>query len=543
MSRVPLHIRILAMLLTAIAVLQIAWNQPSEPFFNGDETRHVATSVFVHDALRDGGYWHPKQYAERYYAQYPSLGLFVWPPGFYAVCGSVMLVCGATFETARGVNLAYCLLAVSYAFYLIRRTHGLATATIACVLLAVSRDVFAHTRAVMLEVPTLACFLGVAFHLERYLASRKRIDLIWLGIWTVAMGYHRYDAVMLISYFGIRLLFRGELRLMFRREVLVTGAIAALALAPYYYLAMTIVGATQAQAASTGTNPSTVHSDWGQFVFYLSQVWFQIGTTAFLFACVGLVASYKRSSWDAAKPYWAMLAAVYITFTPMAEQETRHAIYWIPAWCAFAAEASLFPARYGYRRALAMLSVFVLITASACWTLRQPVPWVRGYAKAVQFVLNDSQGTKVCLFDGLMDGTFICEMRRADASRRIWVLRGDKLLYAVRSDPNAEYVEWAEGEAGVLKLLREADPDTIVIEDPPIKYSLPMARLLRETLAKHPELYEVVATFPIDANNLEWLQNKSLIVYRPLQRTPMAERKLKMRMLWQGTTLEAEIPK
>ena len=53
-----------------------------EPVFGGDSNRHVVTSIFFRDLLTDtittGHLSNPKDYAERYYEQYPALGLLVW---------------------------------------------------------------------------------------------------------------------------------------------------------------------------------------------------------------------------------------------------------------------------------------------------------------------------------------------------------------------------------------------------------------------------------------------------------------------------------
>ena len=75
-----------------------------EPWKNNDETRHVMTGVFFRDALFD---WResaadPRGYAARYYAQYPALGVLVWPPFFYAVEGGAMATFGTDYGVAHG---------------------------------------------------------------------------------------------------------------------------------------------------------------------------------------------------------------------------------------------------------------------------------------------------------------------------------------------------------------------------------------------------------------------------------------------------------
>lgn len=508
----------------------------TEPFFHGDETRHVMTGVFVRDALRDGGYRHPRAYAERYYAQYPALGLVIWPPGFYAVEGAAMSLFGPTFETARWVERGYLVLAMAYLFALARRTHGLLVAAVAVLLYGLSRDVFCHTRAVMLETPLTACALGALFHLERYLSDGRRRDLVLVGLWTVAAGLHRYDAVFLAPVFGLRLLFAGRLRLLRRWDVLATGAATVLLLAPVYGMVFMHVGSTAVKA------PEDERPWWLAAAYYPSEVWYQLGHLAAVAAGVGLVRTYRRDRWAAAAPYWALAAGVYLTLTPMGEQTSaRHVLPWVPALCVFAAEAVTAPARAG-RPWLAGLLTAVVLGQSVYWTLATAPPYVRGYRPAAAYVLDHTEGPCVVLFDGLLDGTFVYEVMSADPARRAWVVRGDKLLYAVRSAPDAEYVEWAKGEGDVLRLVGDVDPDFIVVEDPPAKYEVPGAKLLRAVLAKHPDRFARVAEFPIESCNLEWLEGRRLVVYRNTHRDPSRPRELRMRMLWQGGELRADVP-
>lgn len=519
--------------LVAILATYVATAARGEPFFHGDETRHVVTGVFVRDAIREGGYLHPRAFAERYYAQYPALGLIIYPPGFHAVEGAAMTVFGPTFETARGVELGYLALAASYLFALARRTHGLPVAAVATLLFGLSRDVFCHTRAVMLETPLTACSLGALFHLERYLAAGRRRDLFLVGVWTVAAGLHRYDAVFLAVTYGLRLAFAGRFGLLLRRDVIATGSGVVLCLAPVYWLAASQIGSTAQRT------PEDEWPVWLKLAYYPGMLWYQLGHWSAVAAGVGLVRTYRRDRWAASAPYWALAAGVYLTFTPLGEQtSSRHVIPWVPAFCVFAAEALTAPAQAG-RPGLAVLLTVTALGHSIYWTLSTAPPYVRGYRSAAEYVLANSAGTCVVLFDGLLDGTFVYEILSADPDRRAWVVRGDKLLYAVRSDPGAGYVEWAEGEADVMGLVNEVDPDFVVVEDPPAKYELPMERAFRSVLEKYPDRFAPAAKIPIEHCNVVWLEGRRLVVYRCLRRDPTRPREVRLRMLWQGNELRA----
>src|SRR5262249_16291084 len=155
-----------------------------EPFYNGDETRHVMTGVFFRDLYVDRPVTHPRDYAVRYYAQYPALALLVWPPFFYAVEGGFMLAFGTSFLAAKALVGLFAALACVYLFRLVLRTHDAPTAALAALLLGLAPLVFDFSRQVMLEVPTLACALVALYHFLSYLNRPRRRDLALCAVAT-----------------------------------------------------------------------------------------------------------------------------------------------------------------------------------------------------------------------------------------------------------------------------------------------------------------------------------------------------------------------
>ena len=81
-----------AAIFAVLGVAHVFCSPVGEPYKNNDETRQVMTGVFVRDAIRDlpASAADPRGYAVRYYAQYPALGLLVWPPFFHLVEGLAM---------------------------------------------------------------------------------------------------------------------------------------------------------------------------------------------------------------------------------------------------------------------------------------------------------------------------------------------------------------------------------------------------------------------------------------------------------------------
>src|SRR5262249_20985145 len=149
----------------------------------------------------------------------------------------------------------------------------------------------------------------------------------------------------------------------------------------------------------------------------------QVGWLALVPALVGLAAGLAASRRAASWPYLAMLLATYVTFVPMAEPESRHAIYWVPALCLFAADGALSLARVGGRRSVAPQSlVATILVIGTVWAASpRPTEYVRRYEDAARYVVEHNTETPVCLFDEFLGGNFIYQVRRHDPGRRLSV--------------------------------------------------------------------------------------------------------------------------
>ena len=103
------------------------------------------------------------------------------------------------------------------------------------------------------------------------------------------------------------------------------------------------------------------------------------------------------------------------------------------------------------------------------------------------------------------------------------VLRGDKLLYAMFSDPTSAYTAFARTPAEVLAILHDYDPEFVIVEHPAPAFRaapVPGAELLARTLRENKHLYRPEKSIPI-RTNYDRFEGVSLVVYRKLVRNPM----------------------
>jgi 4-amino-4-deoxy-L-arabinose transferase-like glycosyltransferase len=538
--KVLLVLGLLAPLVLAHALLY----RPTEPFFNNDETRHVMTGVFFRDLFADHPVADLPDYAVRYYVQYPALGLLVWPPLFYVALGLFMLAFGTSVIAAKVLVALFAALACVYLFRLAERTHGRPTAAVAVLLFGFAPLVFAYSRQVMLEVPTVACALAAVYHGQAYLDGLRRRDLVLCALATAGTALTRFDGVFLAPLFLILLAGERRLAMLRRWEVLLAVGLAVLVVLPFYGLTLHGFGGAHLQAVSSGTcEGSTGFLAPRNFVYYPSVVPQQIGWFAVAPALFGLALALTPGRRARSWPYLALVAATYITFTPMAEIEPRHTIYWVPALAVFAADGVLFLSMMDsvrwtqYSAALAG----VVVVGTVWLTCREPAPYVRGYEEAARYVVEHTHDSPTCLFDSFLNGDFIYQIHRHDPERRLWVLRGDKLFYGVLSDPHAEYEEWVKGEDGILDLIYRYDPEYLVIEDPQVYFHMPMPEVVRRVLHGHPERFRLVATIPVQSNTLG-PRPIALEVFRNLKRNDHPDRCVEFEVLGMHRRIETTLP-
>mgnify|MGYP001806746928 CR=1 FL=1 len=521
-----------ALVFAGLAVLHAVFSPLGEPFKNGDETRHVMTGVFVRDAIADipESAADPRGYASRYYVQYPALGIIIWPPVFYLVEGLSMWAFGTGYAVARAVVYGFALLGGVYAYRLFRRTHGARVAAAALAVLGLSPLVFEYTSYVLLEVPTLALVLGSVFHFERHLGEGRGRDALLACVLAALAALTRFDGVMLLPFVLLRLASTRRFGLLLRRPVVVGVAVALLLTVPYYLFTWAVYGGGITHAATSGTSErATSWLDPRNFYLYPSFVPEQMGWSGTASAVAGLVfglwAERKRCG-----VYVALVLSTFVTFVPLAEPEARHAIYWVPALSLFAVQGALLLACGSVR--LKALSLIVILGWVA-WEGVGPVrstgwtgQYVCGTDETAERVLGRASWERPVLYDGQLNGAFIYAVRRRDPDRRMTVLRADKLLYSVYSDPKGGYREYAQTDAEVIALLHRFDPEYLVVEEPQVFIQTPAGDRLRRVLREYPAEFALEDAVPL-RTNYENFASTRLLVYRKLRanpgRTPVTE--------------------
>ena len=532
----------IAFILIMLGLLHARTARDSEPFFQNDEIRHTFTGVFFADALGDfpTAMANPKTYAVRYYCQYPALGLITWPPFFHIVEGLAMSLLGPHFWVGRLVVAGFALLALIYTYRFARLHVAAPFAIHAMLFVGLSPLVFQYSQRVMLEVPTLALALVSLVHFEKYLLAKKPRDAILACLFFAFAALTRYDGLFLVPYFALRILGTRNFRILLRRPVWLGLLLAAILIAPYYLLVFNLYR----NGLTTSSDPNA--SDIGlleRLGYYLQTLPEQFGWLNSIIGISGvlyMLACPGRTRFGSA---FALIASVFLFFTFQTELEPRHAIYWLPA---FALGVAVSMARVlesaGKWPMYAALAALAGFATFACRDI--PKRYLFGYSDAASWMMEHRATDRPVLVDGELTASAVYHVRKADPARTTWVLRADKLLYSMFSDPRSQAKQFVTNEIDVLKWLEEFDPEFIWIEDPQTDFhKIPTSDLLSAALKNHPESFELVHAQPLRTNYDKFSDPGTMLkIYRKLRRNPDAKRAVEIEIFGLGGSVGASRP-
>jgi hypothetical protein len=522
----------------------------TEPFFYNDETRHVMTGVYFKDLLRDLPLAHLSDYTVNYYLQYPALGLLVWPPFFYFVEGLCMSIFGTSLIVSKILIGVFAAMACVYLFQLVRRTHDTTRAAVVVLVFGLAPLVFLYSHYVMLEIPTLALGLAATYHFIRYLDAHRRSHLFLAALASALCALTRFDAIYLLPLFIILLIVRRRSDILWRREVIVAVGFALVVVLPFYALTAKGIGWFHVKQATETLAPNFPgFLSLKRYLFYPSFLPEQLGLCALIPAAAGLIFCLTRKRREAAWPYLAMIFATYLTFTPIGEMDSRHSIYWIPAFALFAVEGVTLMTNL-LRTPKLYLPLAALVIVVMGWnTLARPISFVRGYEDAAQYVVANSTGSPFCFFVGRLNGNFIYQLRRHDANRHLWVLRADKLLFSTLVNSQVEYKEFTAANDDILALIFKYDPEFIVAEEPQTlnanavedQARVDFEARVRAVLQNHPERFRLEKEIAVDSNDADY-RGMRLQVFRNMLRNEQPQRRLEMEILMLRRSLQTDVP-
>ena len=496
--------------LVVLTVVLIARGMSAGGFRFSDASRHAMDGVFIHDFVADmpDSLMHPMDYTMKYYAQYPSLGIVLYYPPFFAMVEAVFYALfGISAVTARLTVLVFAVVGVMTMYKLLREITSTATATLCTALFVCLPSVVFWSRQVMLEMPTTAMILAAAYYCHRYVEHGHRRSALWTGLLVVAAVMTKQTAAFLVPAFGLYLLARRRWGYFKHWQLWVAVAIMAAVLVPYFIISFHYA------------TYLTKHVG-GDTTVMTRMIWRVLHGWALILTLPGLIALTTAALicvvWEAFRPRvratWLLASMFVLFFAESVYLRTgglRYPILIMPIMVSF---GGLLLWRIGllkYKAVVAAAGAGVLVLGVIAYA--QDIPFRRGHADAARQLVARSGDARFVLFEGDWDGDTIFFVRQNDPDRRVYVLRGSKMLYSYASFRNIGYRDLITSEEGLKELLQDFGISVVAVEDHMMVETGP-GKLLRQTLEKEGKGFTRVAECPVFAPRTR-MDKTNILVY------------------------------
>ena len=459
---------------------------------NGDMPRYLMNGAYLVDLFREFPIEKFFEFSGNYYAQYPALSLGHHPPLTSISEVPFFLLFGISVFSGKLTILFFALSGFIFWFMLIQRRFDGHIAFISTMLIISTPFIVSYSRMVMSEIPALALLIISAYYFQQYLLEdEKRKYLIAFLASFILSIYAKQTTIILGLAFAWEFLGTKGFRKIFTKDILWSGVIFCIAMIPIGALSLK-VSPSNVQHFSSAPIEYILGSK--NFLSLVNILWIHHFTPPVLFLSVlGIALSF----WKRDSRYWFFLIWILsfcflMIFT--GARSPRYSIYWIPAFCFFAASLIGFcRSRLGK---IGMATIVLFIASSqVVMSYYMETRFARGYKEAAQYVVDNKKGTAVLYSAQVDTGYFIFQTRALDIDRKMVVLLADKLLAT-------SYLGWIFEERikkkdGIYKILKDYGVCHVVLEDKTFKSR--SLELLRGELQR--EQFILKKTIPIKTHS------------------------------------------
>ncbi|MCF6158968.1 MAG: glycosyltransferase family 39 protein [wastewater metagenome] len=497
-----------------------------------DAERHLMDGVFILDFLREMPIDNIYNFTAEYYAKYPAISIGYHPPFFpfiEALCNALF---GINIWSSRLAIVLFAIVGIVAWFKLVQRMFNTQTAFWYSVLLVTTPYVVQWGWYTMAEIPALSMTMLTAYIFYRYTETEKPVFLYATAIAFSLTVWTKQTTIFIIPWFILYLIVRRQfINVIKRKETWISGVLTAILIAPLAIITFWL--------GNQNIDQSIGHAEysklsWENLRIYLSiLVKFHISWPLIVLCCGGFGWALWRR--DKRSLYFVLLIiCVYVFFTFLNVKTKRYTIFWIPAFCLFAALPVLYLQRYKpyYIVGILVLTATVIYQIISVYTT--PLFYITGYDEAVQYVLQKNQ-MPVVFFDGRHKNYFIYLMRSLNDKKPMYILRGDKLLTSSSITPGHWLKVHAHSREDIEKIFDEYGIVYIVVEREDWT-GIKIHQELRSFLDSGP--FKLVKEIPVKTNR--W-QPQTLKIYEYVNAKPGSAHTLKLRLPSVGQTLNVPI--
>lgn len=486
-------------------------------FWYSDAPRHAMDGAFILDIFKHlihAPLETAKRYAEDYYLQYPALTILFYPPLFPVIEAFFFGFFGVSHWVAQLTVSGFTLAAAIGAFLLARRWLSLWQSVAIVLFFLGSHEVALWARQIMLDIPAYAFLLLSVYAYFRFQDSNKTRHLLASAILLCCGLYTKQTIVFILApiiYSVSR--HRGPAFWLERRTWYIVGLAFLLMIPLAVQTAM--FGHFNALQAITGAGSSGgSRFSLENWTYYLAALPSQLGwPIVILAACyiVMAVLRLKRLLPAADLRFLALwLLAGYLFFSLISLKDPRFSLPATFPLYIFAALAlnAMFPRRF------ATASLLIISAAEFGYTMiYDPVPYMKGYKEAANYIASQAPRNSVILFSGYRDGSFIFNLRTHEERRDLSVLRSDKLLLKTTVDRSFGITPKENISAPALIAMLDKYGVRYIVNQPNFWDDLPPMQALQTAL--HSDQFKAVKTISIKSN--VYHEDRELVIYQNMR--------------------------
>jgi len=469
-----------------------------------DSPQYANAAAMIHDWLLSGDIFHPWQFAERNYVQFPAFHLPYHPPGYPALLGLFFMLTGVSYNSGR-IFIALCLWVAGCFFYAILRRTGLsrAAAFSSALLLLTTPEIAFWSRDTMAEIPGLAFILAASFFFLVWLATESAWACVAaFGFAEVAFQSRYLTAGVLPAWFLWTCL-AGKFRKLFSPALLASAILYLILSAGWVIYTLPFSRYETVYSPTPPTRNYASLFSWRIIAFYSAQIPAMIGWATLIAAFIGLLYTIRSRGGRLRQYFWLawLLSNVIFLLVVKIYGEDRYFIYALPSFIGLAAATftSSDEKRAASKKYAGPILVGLCLAANAN-SLKQLPQGVVGYETVGRRLARlDDPGN--ILVSSLLQTDLIFRYRSNHPVLQRSFIRGDRSL-AIRPPTytGAQTTTVAHNAADVLDIMRRGRVRYVVTFSPDLPKNdtrTAEMRLLDETIRSHSAIFQPLGEYPL----------------------------------------------
>lgn len=489
-------------------MLTVNFSKSELIYYGGDEPRHFMNGVFYKDFFWDKGWKSPIDYTICYYAQYPALSIYQYPPFFYLLEAAAFNVFGVSKNTAQWLSFLIVITGLYYFFKYVNEKFNRTTALLSS-LLFISTTIFLKNYGnVIIDIPSLSLMLIFLYYFDRWDRLRDKKTFIYAALFLALTVMTAIKTAFVLFFILVFLAYKfiAQKSGLSRKRVLIIlysgivlffvafGTSADIAKIPFFYRTLhgyEMVSLFDIKELILEKNLSILITKF--------QLIKNFGYMRLLLCLLGGIFAYKNGEKNKFLFYFLFsitFFAVFFTIGSRRFASDRFNLYLLPCVSLAAGYGanSLIKLTKNRTRLILLVSLILYLSTNILSTQARVF---KGYKAAAEEVLKLNKDKNPILIDASLDGTFIAYIRMYDNAREQVIFRGDKILYA--SNLYLDNIEkiYVFDEQSVYEILDKYSIRFILVDKKFLEIT--PKSILRQVL-KNNKTFKYIKTFSVETN-------------------------------------------